>query len=90
MRPLATACAHSSRAATFNHKTGKGYVKGKKGDYHDALFVKRNRVDLLLHEDLGGGFSPPAAHKIRRLGRKSREHEVDRTPYTRATARSPS
>ena len=50
-------------------------------DYHDALFVKRNRVDLLLHEDLGGGFSPPAAHKIRRLGRKSREHEVDRTPY---------
>ena len=65
----------------FNHKTGKGYVKGKKGDYHDALFVKRNRVDLLLHEDLGGGFSPPAAHKIRRLGRKSREHEVDRTPY---------
>jgi hypothetical protein len=56
-------------------------VKGKKGDYHDALFVKRNRVDLLLHEDLGGGFPPPAAHKIRRLGRKSREHEVDRTPY---------
>ena len=53
------------------------------------IFVKRNRVDLLLHEDLGGGFSPPAAHKIRRLGRKSREHEVDRTPY-RATARSPS
>ena len=65
----------------FNHKTGKGYVKGKKGAYHDALFVKRNRVDLLLHEDLGGGFSPPAAHKIRRLGRKSREHGVDRTPY---------
>ena len=50
-------------------------------NYHDALFGKRNRVDLLLHEDLGGGFSPPAAHKIRRLGRKSREHEVDRTPY---------
>ena len=38
-------------------------------------------MDLLLHEDLGGGFSPPAAHKIRRLGRKSGEHEVDRTPY---------
>ena len=53
----------------------------QKGAYHDALFVKRNRVDLLLHEDLGGGFSPPAAHKIRRLGPKSREHEVDRTPY---------
>ena len=38
-------------------------------------------MDLLLHEDLGGGFSPPAAHKVRRLGRKSREHGVDRTPY---------
>ena len=38
-------------------------------------------MDLLLHEDLGGGFSPRAAHKIRRLGRKSREHGVDRTPY---------
>ena len=36
----------------------------QKGAYHDALFVKRNRVDLLLHEDLGGGFSPPAAHIV--------------------------
>ena len=58
-------------------------MKGKRGDYHDALFVKRNRVEVLLHEDIGGGFSPPAAHKIRRLGRKSREHgvTVDRTSY---------
>ena len=40
-------------------KAKASYVKGKKGAYHDALFVKRNRVDLLLHEDLGGGFSPP-------------------------------
>ena len=56
-------------------------MKGKKGDYHDALFVKRNRVEVLLHEDLGGGFSPPGAHKIRRLGRKSKEYGVDRTSY---------
>ena len=35
---------------------------------------------LLLHENLGGGFSPPAAHKIRRLGRKARSG-IDRTPY---------
>jgi len=66
----------------LNHKTGKGWVKGKRGDYFDALFVKRNPVEVLLHEDIGGGFSPPAAHKIRRLGRKSREHGVDRTSYT--------
>ena len=56
-------------------------MKGRKGDYHDALFIKRNRVEILLHEDIGGGFSPPAAHKIRRLGRKARAHGVDRTPY---------
>ncbi len=31
-------------------------------------------------ENLGGGFSPPAAHKIRRLGRKARSG-IDRTPY---------
>ena len=42
--------------------------------------VKRNEVCLLLHENLGGGFSPPAAHKIRRLGRKARSG-IDRTPY---------
>ena len=45
-----------------------------------ALTVKRNEVGLLLHENLGGGFSPPAAHKIRRLGRKARSG-IDRTPY---------
>tara|TARA_B110001469_G_C9510914_1_gene254659 strand:- start:109 stop:429 length:321 start_codon:yes stop_codon:yes gene_type:complete len=40
-------------------------------------------VEVLLHEDIDGGFSPPAAHKIRRLGHKSREHVcgVDRTSY---------
>ena len=64
----------------FDHKTGKGHVKFKKGEYHDALTVKRNEVCLLLHENLGGGFSPPAAHKIRRLGRKARSG-IDRTPY---------
>ena len=40
-------------------------------------------MEVLLHEDIDGGFSPPAAHKIRRLGHKSREHVcgVDRTSY---------
>ena len=46
----------------------------------EPLTVKRNEVCLLLHENLGGGFSPPAAHKIRRLGRKARSG-IDRTPY---------
>ena len=32
-------------------------------------------------ENLGGGFSPPAAQKMRRNSRKAKDHEVDRTPY---------
>ena len=65
----------------FKHDTGTGYVKGRQGAYHDALFKKNNTVEILLHENLGGGFSPPAAHKIRRNGRKARNHGIDRTPY---------
>ena len=64
----------------FNHSSGKGWVKGRKGAYHDAIFIKKNAAVLLLHENLGGGFSPPAANKIRRLGRKARSG-IDRTPY---------
>ena len=56
-------------------------MKGRQGAYHDALFKKNNTVEILLHENLGGGFSPPAAHKIRRNGRKARNHGIDRTPY---------
>ena len=74
------ACVVATSLPSNDHKTGKGHVKFKKGEYHDALTVKRNEVCLLLHENLGGGFSPPAAHKIRRLGRKARSG-IDRTPY---------
>ena len=41
-------------------------------------------MEILLHENLGGAFSPQAAHKIRRNGRKTRKarnHGIDRTPY---------
>ena len=37
-------------------------------------------MGLLIHENLGGGFSPPAANKIRRLGRKARSG-IGRAPY---------
>ena len=42
----------------FDHKSGHGYVKGHRSLYHDAIFVKRNNFNLLLHETFGGGFSP--------------------------------
>ena len=38
----------------FDHKTGTGWVKARKGHYHDAIAVKRLRVILLLIEALGG------------------------------------
>ena len=46
----------------FDHKikNGHGYVKAHRGFYHDAIFVKRNNFNLLLHETFGGGFSPTA------------------------------
>ena len=68
----------------FSHKTGHGYVKAHRGFYHDAIFVKRNNFNLLLHETFGGGFSPTAVLKLRRLARGS----VDHTSYTRPSTRS--
>jgi hypothetical protein len=70
----------------FNDDTGKGWVlgegqAGRVPPRRHALFNKNNRVEIVLHENLGGGFSPPAAQKMRRNGRKARDHRVDRTPY---------
>ena len=66
----------------FSHKTGHGYVKAHRGFYHDAIFVKRNNFNLLLHETFGGGFSPTAVLKLRRLARKVARGSVDRTAYS--------
>ena len=65
----------------FDHTTGQGYVKSQRGHYHDGIFGKRNKFNLLLHETFGGGFSPPAVAKINRLARKAQRSGVDRTAY---------
>ena len=65
----------------FDHTTGQGYVKSQRGHYHDGIFTKRNKFNLLLHETFGGGFSPPAVAKINRLARKAQRSGVDRTAY---------
>ena len=57
------------RGERSDHTTGQGYVKSQRGHYHDGIFTKRNKFDLLLHETFGGGFSPPAVAKINRLAR---------------------
>ena len=59
----------------------QGYVKSQRGHYHDGIFTKRNKFNLLLHETFGGGFSPPAVAKINRLARKAQRSGVDRTAY---------
>ena len=46
------------------------------GAYHDAIHVKRNAVDLRLH-NIFGGFGPGAAKALHMLSRRP----VDRTDY---------
>ena len=65
----------------FSHNTGHGYVKAHRGFYHDEIFVKRNNFNLLRHETFGGGFSPTAVLKLRRLARKVARGSVDRSPH---------
>ena len=83
-------CAERGRKedGNFNHNTARGWVRGRRGLYTDALVAKRNVVDLLLHDPLGGGFSPPASARMRALDRRAREGEIDRTKYHKTTQRS--
>ena len=52
-----------------------------RGFYHDALFTKRNEVDVILHENLGGGFAPPSVAAMYKYSKKARLG-LDRTKYT--------
>ena len=61
--------------------TGTGAVAYHEGAYHDAIHVKRNTVDLRLH-NLFGGFGPGAAKALHMLSRRP----VDRTDYESRTA----
>ena len=66
----------------LNHSTGKGWVDGFSApnpaatslqrqagaDYHDAIYVKNNRVYLWVCEGFGG-ICPAADAELKRLGR---------------------
>ena len=52
------------------------------GVYDGALFTRARDFNLLLHEPFGGGFSPTAVLKLRRLARKVARGSVDRTAYS--------
>ena len=80
----------SPRDRPFDHKSGKGYVAPHKGHYHDALYVKKLRVVMLLIEALGG-IAPPARAHIAKLARRSEGRgATDRTKYggTRISTKS--
>ena len=32
----------------FDHTTGQGYVKSQRGHYHDGIFTKQNKFNLLV------------------------------------------
>ena len=61
-RVLILGCKEQGRKhqGPLDHTTGKGWVKQRDGCYKDALLNKKNEVQVILHETLGGGFSPPA------------------------------
>ena len=48
----------------------------------EHLCQASNNFNLLLHETFGGGFSPTAVLKLRRLARKVARGSVDRTAYS--------
>ena len=78
------------REGAMNHINGKGWVMGRKGDYHDALTVKRSKVVTAVVESTGGQ-SPPLRSQVRRLAERATGNgAVDRTNYgrTRVSARS--
>ena len=55
-------------------------MRGRPGLYDDAL-GKRSDVEIVLHETIGGGFSPPAVAKLHRHARMAASG-ADRTRYT--------
>ena len=65
----------------LDHKTGRGWVKFKRGHYHDALYVKKNRVVPFIIEATGG-VTPHAMAHMRYLARRaSGKGAHDRTRY---------
>ena len=74
------------RDGPFDHATGKGWVKGQKGQYDDAIFRKKNRVVPFIVESTGG-ITPHAFAYLCALARRAAgKNAQDRTRYSRARA----
>ena len=65
----------------FDSTTGKGRVVEVRGDYRDALLVKRNRTVVWLVESFGG-IAPEPLARLRRHSRFVKSKGAsDRTEY---------
>ena len=62
----------------FDHATGTGWVKERKGYYHDAITNKKNTVVLLLAE-IFGGVTPTVVKLLRRLAKQKAAVGTDGT-----------
>ena len=74
----------------LDHSTGKGYVAEVRGDYYDALKVKKLKVFPLVMESFGG-IGPPGCGFLGRLasmGDPKKGGARDNTQYTCWTAPS--
>ena len=68
----------------FDHTTGKGWVAARKGDYDDALRVKKNGLSPFFFESTGAA-SPHTFHTIKQLAEKNKGdvRRRDGTSYSR-------
>ena len=70
----------------FDPETGQGYVPRVRGDYHDAIHVKRATVILLLVE-IFGGISPQAVAHIGHLAMRAKGgRDTTRYGHSRTSA----
>ena len=65
----------------FDHSTGKGYIKQRKGCYDDGLNVKKNSL-LLAVVEINGGCCPQLVASIYRGQYLSKTKGRDRTRYS--------
>ena len=66
----------------FDHSTGKGYIKGRKGCYDDGLNTKKNSL-LLAVVEVNGGCCPQLVANIYRGQYLSKTKGRDRTRYSK-------
>ena len=87
---LGTDARGSPADGPFDHSTGQGYVAERRGDYYDALKVKKLKVIPLVMETLGGIGHPGRGFlgRLANMGDPKKGGARDNTQYTCWTAPS--